>query len=300
MINCFYPAKSRARRGFTLIELLVVIAIIAILAAILFPVFAQAKEAAKKAACISNTKQIDLAMLIYVNDYDDNLVPAQVVPDGGSQIPGIYTLTWFGQETISFTGGFTITWDLTKGLLQPYMKSHQIEDCPDADGSVPITKYSFPIAYGLNQALFSNFAAGENMTQMDTPAETILFSDAAGLSFSGSLDRTDIVFADYAEIPYGAAHALHGGRVAVAAWADGHSKALPLQYQSFNNTDFGLTVTQFQTSNLGLFAKTALKTTTFPTDVCSIGSISDWYYYLPQKGTTAGSLYYETCTGYSP
>src|SRR5580658_1891207 len=59
------------QRGFTLIELLVVIAIIAILAAILFPVFAQAKEAAKKTACLSNTKQMGTATYIYLNDYDD-------------------------------------------------------------------------------------------------------------------------------------------------------------------------------------------------------------------------------------
>jgi len=60
-----------ADKGFTLIELLVVIAIIAILAAILFPVFAQAKEAAKRTSCLSNTKELGTAFLMYVNDYDD-------------------------------------------------------------------------------------------------------------------------------------------------------------------------------------------------------------------------------------
>ena len=67
------PVSSR--RGFTLIELLVVIAIIAILAAILFPVFAQAREKARAAACMSNTKQIATASVMYVQDYDENLVP---------------------------------------------------------------------------------------------------------------------------------------------------------------------------------------------------------------------------------
>src|SRR5580765_5925160 len=62
-------------QAFTLIELLVVIAIIAILAAILFPVFSQAKEAAKKANCLSNLKQITLANLLYAGDYDDTSVP---------------------------------------------------------------------------------------------------------------------------------------------------------------------------------------------------------------------------------
>src|SRR5450755_373290 len=63
--------ESKLKRAFTLIELLVVIAIIAILAAILFPVFAQAKLAAKKTVAISNQKQIGLAILMYANDYDD-------------------------------------------------------------------------------------------------------------------------------------------------------------------------------------------------------------------------------------
>ncbi len=59
------------KRAFTLIELLVVIAIIAILAAILFPVFAQAKEAAKKTACLSNNREIGIGVLMYMNDNDD-------------------------------------------------------------------------------------------------------------------------------------------------------------------------------------------------------------------------------------
>jgi len=62
---------GRTHRGFTLIELLVVIAIIAILAAILFPVFAQAREKARTISCLSNTKQIGLACMMYVQDYDE-------------------------------------------------------------------------------------------------------------------------------------------------------------------------------------------------------------------------------------
>src|SRR6266581_8496416 len=64
-----------SRRGFTLIELLVVIAIIAILAAILFPVFAQARESARQTTCLSNLKQIALAGMMYAQDYDETFVP---------------------------------------------------------------------------------------------------------------------------------------------------------------------------------------------------------------------------------
>src|SRR5437870_6729880 len=64
---------SLPRRGFTLIELLVVIAIIAILAAILFPVFAQAREAARKSTCISNMRQVGMALLMYAGDFDETL-----------------------------------------------------------------------------------------------------------------------------------------------------------------------------------------------------------------------------------
>src|SRR5689334_9150036 len=74
------------RRAFTLIELLVVIAIIAILAAILFPVFAQAREMARQASCISNTRQIGLALMQYCTDYDDQIVP------NNDQVPGNSTL----------------------------------------------------------------------------------------------------------------------------------------------------------------------------------------------------------------
>jgi len=68
----FQPMRLRSRRGFTLIELLVVIAIIAILAAILFPVFAQARERARAAACLSNVKQIGTGLMMYVQDHDES------------------------------------------------------------------------------------------------------------------------------------------------------------------------------------------------------------------------------------
>lgn len=96
-------------RGFTLIELLVVIAIIAILAAILFPVFAQAREKARQSACLSNEKQIALGVLQYVQDYDETF-PSDPPCDG-------------------YTGW---DWDQTWiTQVQPYIKSYDVYVCPD-------------------------------------------------------------------------------------------------------------------------------------------------------------------------
>jgi prepilin-type N-terminal cleavage/methylation domain-containing protein/prepilin-type processing-associated H-X9-DG protein len=99
------------KKGFTLIELLVVIAIIAILAAILFPVFAQARESARSTSCLSNSKQISLGQLMYAQDYDEiiiaNWMHNRWVWGKDEQIAG----SWFNN-------------------VQPYIKNHQILFCP--------------------------------------------------------------------------------------------------------------------------------------------------------------------------
>jgi prepilin-type N-terminal cleavage/methylation domain-containing protein/prepilin-type processing-associated H-X9-DG protein len=125
------------RRGFTLIELLVVIAIIAILAAILFPVFAQAREKARAAGCMSNLKQIGNALLMYVQDYDEAFPNATIeVRPGGytlpaaqcaaMNIPYLPTKTACQANTILGTG-----WDgWIANVLIPYEKNSQIYRCP--------------------------------------------------------------------------------------------------------------------------------------------------------------------------
>jgi len=100
-MEVFVMCRSSRREGFTLIELLVVIAIIAILAAILMPVFAQAREKARSASCQSNLKQIGLAAGMYMQDYDGNVTPCfeynpwastgQSCPDGSS----LWPLAWY-------------------------------------------------------------------------------------------------------------------------------------------------------------------------------------------------------------
>ncbi len=107
--------------AFTLIELLVVIAIIAILAAILFPVFAQAKEAAKKTACLSNTKQIALGLYMYATDADDNLPNTSWEQDPAGFMGGI------SYNPQNPNGTYQVHWSF---LIQPYIKNWGIYVCP--------------------------------------------------------------------------------------------------------------------------------------------------------------------------
>ena len=132
----------KRNRAFTLIELLVVIAIIAILAAILFPVFAQAKLAAKCTADLSNIKQIGTAMAMYTNDYDDRYTFA--IPDD-----------WSGA---SIWGSSSLGWVLT---LQPYSKSLTLYRSPVDGSSNPGSDGAWlgvAVSYGINSLTVKNAA----------------------------------------------------------------------------------------------------------------------------------------------
>lgn len=110
------------RKAFTLIELLVVIAIIAILAAILFPVFAQAKEAAKKTACLSNVKQQATATIIYVGDYDGTYPQSVYSTDA----PNGYLIPASGTHVFS-----------VYDAILPYTKNQDLFTCPDNPKAIP-------------------------------------------------------------------------------------------------------------------------------------------------------------------
>jgi len=148
------PSAPRSTRGgFTLIELLVVIAIIAILAAILFPVFAQAREKARATACLSNSKQIGTAVMMYVQDYDE------MYPCNSWDKPHIGTTdNTTGRDTRSI-----VQWPWR---IMPYLKNKQVFVCPsdpkqgkdgwsgytttvDDDWGIPM-----PISVSHNQAIF--------------------------------------------------------------------------------------------------------------------------------------------------
>lgn len=150
----------RTRWGFTLIELLVVIAIIAILAAILFPVFAQARDKARSASCLSNTKQMAVAFAMYTTDYDELMVPD-------------YYGDW--SPCCAARGGH---WPWMK-LLIPYVKNKGVYTCPShpranwdalAGAYGAGFEYEFPsvIGYGYNNIGLSRKALAE----IERPADT--------------------------------------------------------------------------------------------------------------------------------
>lgn len=115
-------ANSGARQGFTLIELLVVIAIVAILASILFPVFARARENARRSSCMSNMKQMGLGLIQYSQDYDETYPPSY----------------YYGTFDAGDSSGI-LHWS---GYMQPYLKSTQIFVCPgDPTGGLAPTNY---------------------------------------------------------------------------------------------------------------------------------------------------------------
>jgi len=160
--------------GFTLIELLVVIAIIAILAAILFPVFAQAREAARKAACQSNEKQWGTAIMMYTQDYDETF-PKPCYMDGAAL-----------RQSFSGAG-----W---AGVCQPYVKNTGIGKC---GSDIPATLPGlFTISYAMNHNIGSGAGPGASpytanatsIAALQAPASTVPLMEVTGAN--ATLDKT--------------------------------------------------------------------------------------------------------------
>ena len=152
------------RRGFTLIELLVVIAIIAILAAILFPVFAKAREKARQASCLSNVKQITLSFMMYVQDYDESFPNDDYIPGSPYACgPPCYNECWW------------------RFKVQPYAKNWNVFNCPSGymeaagAGSYYI---QYTDEYGVNANLIPRNAPGMALARIDRPAELALIGDS--------------------------------------------------------------------------------------------------------------------------
>lgn len=160
-------AQQKTKSAFTLIELLVVIAIIAILAAILFPVFARARENARRASCMSNLKQIGLGVMMYTQDYDEKLplssVCGSATLETGKTTPSACT-----------TGGFRHLWP---SMIYPYTKSLQVFDCPSMSGPIWNGGYVSNMAYGINNYISSS-ANTFSLTAIQRPSEILLIADS--------------------------------------------------------------------------------------------------------------------------
>jgi len=158
--------KVNNRQGFTLIELLVVVAIISILAAILFPVFARARESARRTSCLSNLKQIGLAAMMYVQDYDekypwdkstDTYTSASDMPDGQF---------WLSSQNL-----------IWPQLLYPYTKSENMFWCPSQSGAAAATTPSIA-NYGANTEIIGAPGSQLSMAAITSPSTIYLIMDA--------------------------------------------------------------------------------------------------------------------------
>ena len=179
--------------GFTLIELLVVIAIIAILAAILFPVFAQAKAAAKKTACLSNLKQLGSAFAMYEGDADDVLPNCRWSPTGNGLEGG-----WMFYDNFVLTSGPVQTkFDPSRGTIYPYVKNKDLFVCP-ADSVGQRTKNSYSVSACVTETRQFGFSKGKSATSFSSVSNWLLMaegvfalgstSDASYLSNSSTPD----------------------------------------------------------------------------------------------------------------
>lgn len=178
--------KKTNKSGFTLIELLVVIAIIAILAAILFPVFAQAREKARQTSCISNNKQLGIGVMMYQQDYDETM--PRFITTSAESTP----LSRTNRQTPFI-------------FCQPYIKNKQVLRCPDMpdigiwansyDSNISIWGgYAFNVDYMMYSADCSDYGTAANpesgpptpIALIQKPAETVMFGGAALANGTGS------------------------------------------------------------------------------------------------------------------
>ncbi len=256
-------------KGFTLIELLVVISIIAILAAILFPVFAQAKEAAKKTSCLSNCKNIGLAYMLYASDYDDYLClnnrtdyfawealtfGSTTYYMGNCYVAPCQAHYWWGGYEYQLGGSSYQRVVPSYGLLTPYMKGSAITKCTSAEQLLDYAALPSPTGLGRNSVLQGVVGATPpNLGDVERPAETLAFGDSA-MPVSGGLMKTFFVNAPTSEFTTITLHGRHIGVKANIVWLDGHASTV-----NVHDPVLGTNSERFKLYQLGLALKYPLE-----------------------------------------
>lgn len=229
----------KRRTGFTLIELLVVIAIIAILAAILFPVFAKAREKARQASCLSNLRQVGLGIMQYAQDYDENYPYDPVA--GGAGVSAPCASAAGNAVRTGCRNDNPFHW---AGQIQPYLKNTQIFRCPSmaVSGAAAIPADN-KLSYWANGGIFSTGSRGSvSLAAVDQPASIVMIFDDLRNTHTDQIVyrpfwRTPASFTDDS----GGGSSLSPGTVSPGvgtlprqgphneiinvAWADGHVKA---------------------------------------------------------------------------
>jgi len=215
------PSLPHVVRAFTLIELLVVVAIVALLAAILFPVFAQARERGRQIACASNLKQLALAWQMYAQDYDETACPSYFCSNGLCQIE-----TGWDFMLNSTTG------QAGPGLLDPYTKSGVLHQCPDFLGQAygrPYTGYAYNATYlGGDDYRFSpnpKMYPACKLAQIGLPAVTVAFADGGWGTTTPKAENYLRAPSDTLLLPGGLVDFRHASTANVA-YADGHVQAV--------------------------------------------------------------------------
>ena len=213
--------RPKTRLGFTLIELLVVIAIIAILAAILFPVFAKAREKARQTSCLSNMKQLSLGVVQYMSDYDGVTPCATSGASGEKMTGGWMYYTTNGSNT---AGNF----DPTKGSLFSYVKSTAVYLCPDDSyNNAAGDSYAINGCMDLRNSPVAGFDSGKSEAAFDSPSSLLLFAEEdTGGNVKPTTQSTDDGYLLFT--PFGGPQSNHityrHSDGANCAYLDGHAK----------------------------------------------------------------------------
>jgi len=197
-------SKMKSKSGFTLIELLVVIAIIAILAAILFPVFAQAREKARQSGCQSNANQIVKAFMMYAQDYDETLPPACTY--AGALLPINTDPQPIAYPSIAWTN------NAGTGPIDGYLRNQKVKECPSSGGGTGTPPAR--LDYAMNWYLGRTATAA-----VQSPSDSILIID-------GTKDYCAVYSASTTTPPV----ARHSGQTQVTCgFQDGHVKSFKFQ-----------------------------------------------------------------------